>query len=384
MISQNIKFSRLLSFFAVILAGASFPLALLISRIGYQENLLEIVYFQSTVVFFTFVAQLGLRAGGRIHLHLGNLQTINYVTSFIARNCWKLGAVFSFIVVLFDIPFHPSFILLQAFLSYLQGLYVARKNNSMVIFNSFLIASAVFIACSMVVFLNGRLSTQVIEVLSILTLICLSSLKDSRNKIAREFRLFLSLINRYKGLQYSSYIVYISTYIFAQIFVFSGTANQEFIEIYADCALVAGIQLLVIGQMSVFIEGDIIRSRAYRKYIYGYLVWCLVSAGFFLLIYSKLTTVNFPLLIFVTYITILSRLVFSFCSQYVGPWARNYIYKLGVFSVCSNIVVSFLIIFNYGSLGSNLVTLLIFSVSGLVLTVMLLVYEKFRKIDLFI
>ncbi len=384
MISQNITFSRLLSFFAVMLAGASFPLALLISRIGYQENLVEIVYFQSTVVFFTFVAQMGLRAGGRIHLHLGNLQTIDYVTSFIARNCWKLGAVLSFIVVLFNIPFYPSFILLQAFLSYLQGLYVARKNNTMVMFNSFLIVSAVFIACSMVVFLNGRLSTQVIEVLSILTLICLSSLKDSRNEIAREFRLFLSLINRYKGLQYSSYIVYISTYIFAQIFVFSGTANLEFIEIYADCALVAGIQLLVIGQMSVFIEGDIIRSRAYRKYIYGYLVWCLVSAGFFLLVYSKLTTVNFELLIFVTYITILSRLVFSFCSQYVGPWARNNIYKLGVFSVFSNIVVSFLIMFNYGSLGSNLVSVLIFSVSGLVLTVMLLVYEKFRKIDIFI
>ena len=384
MISQNVRYSRLLSFFAVMLAGASFPLVLLISRIGYQENLVEIVYFQSTVMFFTFVAQMGLRAGGRIHLHLGNLQTIDYVTSFIARNCWKLGAVLSFIVVLFDIPFYPSFILLQAFLSYLTGLYVAKKNNTMVIFNSLLIASAVFISGSMVLLMSSKLSIFFIEALSLLALTCLSYLKDSRNQISREFRLFLSLIDRYKGLQYSSYIVYISTYIFAQIFVFSGTANQEFIEIYADCALVAGIQLLVIGQLSVFIEGDIIRSRAYRKYIYGYLVWCLVSAGFFLLVYSKLTTVNFQLLTFVTYITILSRLAFSFCSQYVGLWARNYIYKLGVFSVCTNIVVSGIIIFDYGSLSSNLVPLLIFSVSGLVLTVMLLVHEKFRKIDFFI
>ena len=384
MISRNLNVKRLSSFFFVLLAGASFPLLLATSRIAFQEDLVRIVYFQSTVVFFTFVAQLGLRAGGRIHYHVGKSKTIDYVTSYIFKNVWKLGATFSLIVVLFDFVFYPSFILLQASLSYLQGLYVAKKHNAMIILNSAAIAGSVFIAGSFILSVDSAFHIHLIEVSSVAVLFLASFRRKSLAQPSREKKVFLSLIDRYKGLQYSSYIVYLSTYILAQVFVMAGDVDQEFIEIYTDCVLVAGVQLLIIGQLSVFIEGDIIKSRAYKPYIYVYVGWCLISAFVFFLLYGRITEITFPLLTLSTYIAIISRLAFSFCSQYIDRSSRHYIYKLGLVAVAINSCVVFLIWGNETYLGEGLISFLIFISSGLTLTLVLLMYEKYRKTDFFI
>ena len=173
-----------ISFWFVLLTGLSFSLIILAARIFFPEKLVEIVYFQSVVVFFTFIVQLGLRAGGRIHIHLGKIKTIDHVSSYIARNCWKLGGLSSLLVVSLNLSFYPSFILLQAVLSYFQGLYIARKDRKMVVYNSLLIILSIYIAGGLIIFNeSAKLYILQIEILSLLLLLGLSFSKVKKYRI---------------------------------------------------------------------------------------------------------------------------------------------------------------------------------------------------------
>ena len=168
-------FKNFISFSLVLLTGVSFSLIILMTRLVFPEKLVDIVYFQSVVVFFTFIVQLGLRAGGRIHIHLGKMKTIDYVSSYIARNCWKLGGLSSLLVISLNLSFYPSFIILQAVLSYFQGLYIAKKERMMIVCNSFLIILSIYIASGLIIFSeSATLYTFQIEILSLFLLLGLS------------------------------------------------------------------------------------------------------------------------------------------------------------------------------------------------------------------
>ena len=373
------------SFGMVLLTGISFPLILLFTRLEFPEKLVSIIYFQSIVVFFTFIVQLGLRAGGRIHLHLGRVKTIDYVTSYIVNNGWKLGGIISLIVILLNISFYPSFIILQAILSYLQGLYVAKKNSSMVIYNSILIFLSIFFAGSCIVFIDsGSISTASIEIVSTLILLLLSFTTNRGYEGVKEKRLFFLLIKRYKGLQYSSYIVYLTAFIFAQIFVSIGANNLDVISLYADIVLFCGVQVLVIGRVTVFIEGDIIKNKTYRKYITFYLAWCVMSSYLFSVIYSHFINPNYFYFLFFISLAILSKVAFSFCSQYVNSRARMYIYKLGLCSVSIHLALYLIINTEQSILDVTQLSFILFCFSGFSLSIMLLSLEKFRNKSIFI
>ena len=369
----------------VLLTGVSFSLILLGTRLFFPEKLVDMVYFQSVVVFFTFILQLGLRAGGRIHIHLDRLKTVDYVTSYVTRNCWKLGGLSSLFVVLIDIPFYPSFIILQAVLSYLQGLYVAKKDSIMIFTNSFLIILSIFVAGGLIVFSASVPTTTLqIEIFSIFLLLGLSFNKVRKYRLGREKKLFILLINRYKGLQYSSYIVYLTAFIFAQIFVFIGKNNQDIISLYADVVLVSGLQLMVASKILVFIEGDIIKNKSFRKYIIFYLAWCILSSFLFSFMYSHFINPNFLYTVFFLSVVTLSKLAFSFCAQFVNLSARNYIYKLGLVPVVIYSLLYLLLNFDHSILNVSQLSVILCCFSGLSLSLSLLVLDGQRQKSIFI
>jgi hypothetical protein len=374
-----------ISFGMVLLTGVSFPLILLFTRLEFPEKLVSVIYFQSIIVFFTFIMQLGLRAGGRIHLHLGKVKTIDYVTSYIVRNAWKLGGLLTLLVILLDIPFYPSFIILQAVFSYLQALYLAKKHSLKVIYNSLLIFLSICVAGGCIIFIEADSTiTAIIEILSLLSLICMSFKRNQKYEISKEKKLFLLLINRYKGLQYSSYIIYLTSFILAQIIVVIGENNQDVISTYADIILFCGLQLLVLGRVIVFIEGDIIKNKSYRKYIHYYLVWCVLSSYLFSLTYSYFINPNYSYFIFLISAATLSKLAFSFCSQYANSGARKYIYKLGVFSGSIHLALFVMINIDKSILDVTQLSIILFCFSGLSLSVILLGLEKHKKQNIFI
>lgn len=376
---------KYISFALVLLTGGSFSLILLITRLVFPEKLVEMVYFQSVVVFFTFIVQLGLRAGGRIHIHLGRVKTVDHVTSYICRNCWKLGVLFSLFVAAINISFYPSFIILQAALSYFQGLYVAKKDSSMVVYNSFLIIFSVFVASGLIVFSeSGPTSTLQIEIFSILLLLGLSFGKVKKYRLGREKKLFILLINRYRGLQYSSYIVYLTAFIFAQIFVFIGKNNQDIISLYADVVLVSGLQLMVASKILVFIEGSIIKNKSYRKYITVYLAWCVLSSFLFSLIYSHFINPNYLYVVCFLSVVTLSKLAFSFCAQFVNLSARNYIYKLGLVPVVIYSLLYLLLNFDHSIINVSELSVILCCFSGLSLSLSLLALDAKRQKSIFI
>jgi hypothetical protein len=378
-------FKKYISFLMVLLTGVSFSLILLGTRLFFPEKLVDMVYFQSVVVFFTFILQLGLRAGGRIHIHLDRLKTVDYVTSYVTRNCWKLGGLSSLFVVLIDIPFYPSFIILQAVLSYLQGLYVAKKDSIMIFTNSFLIILSIFVAGGLIVFSASVPTTTLqIEIFSIFLLLGLSFNKVRKYRLGREKKLFILLINRYKGLQYSSYIVYLTAFIFAQIFVFIGKNNQDIISLYADVVLVSGLQLMVASKILVFIEGDIIKNKSFRKYIIFYLAWCILSSFLFSFMYSHFINPNFLYTVFFLSVVTLSKLAFSFCAQFVNLSARNYIYKLGLVPVVIYSLLYLLLNFDHSILNVSQLSVILCCFSGLSLSLSLLVLDGQRQKSIFI
>lgn len=374
-----------ISFWFVLLTGLSFSLIILAARIFFPEKLVEIVYFQSVVVFFTFIVQLGLRAGGRIHIHLGKIKTIDHVSSYIARNCWKLGGLSSLLVVSLNLSFYPSFILLQAVLSYFQGLYIARKDRKMVVYNSLLIILSIYIAGGLIIFNeSAKLYILQIEILSLLLLLGLSFSKVKKYRIEREKKLFIFLINKYRGIQYSSYIIYATAFLFAQIFILLGKNNQDIISLYADVILVSGLQLMVISKLLVFYEGDIIKNKSYRKYINFYLAWCILSSMLLSFIYSYIVNPNYLYIFCLLSIASLSKLAFSFCSQFANSGARKYIYIIGIIPV---IVYSALFIglnFNHAIISMTYLSLLIFCFSGFSMSLILLILEKYRQKSIFI
>lgn len=374
-----------ISFFMVMVTGASFSVMILVSRLFFSEKLVEIIYFQSVVVFFTFIAQLGLRAGGRIHIHLGKIKTMEYITSYIARNSWKFGALLTSITVVFSLSFYPSFIILQAYLSYLQGLYIAKKENKMVLLNSLLLIFSVFVSCAIIVMSKSILySVLQIELFAVLFLIFLSFFNNSEYPAIRQKRLLISLINRYRGLQYSSYLIYFTAYIFAQIFVFLGKDNQDIIELYADVVLIGGLQVMIIGKLLVFVEGNIIKNKHYNKYLFSYLTWCILSSICLSVLYFNLVTSEYLYIFIFLSMIILSKLAFSFCSQFANMTYRKYIYRLGFIQAAMYLAMYLLIQYDISQIGLNELSLFLFCFSGFSLSAILLVLQKYKKTSFFI
>ncbi len=378
-------FKNFISFSLVLLTGVSFSLIILMTRLVFPEKLVDIVYFQSVVVFFTFIVQLGLRAGGRIHIHLGKMKTIDYVSSYIARNCWKLGGLSSLLVISLNLSFYPSFIILQAVLSYFQGLYIAKKERMMIVCNSFLIILSIYIASGLIIFSeSATLYTFQIEILSLFLLLGLSFSKVKKYRLEREKKLFIFLINKYRGIQYSSYIIYSIAFLFAQIFVLLGKNNQDIISLYADVILVSGLQLMVASKLLVFTEGNIIKNKSYRKYIKFYLVWCILSSILFSLIYSYLINPNYMYIFCLLSIASLSKLAFSFCSQFANSGARKYIYKLGIVPIIIYLALFIGLNSDYSIISVTHLSLVICCFSGFSMSLALLSLDKYRQKSIFI
>ena len=369
----------------VLLTGVSFPLVLLYARIEFPQKLVSIIYFQSIVVFFTFLVQLGLRAGGRIHFHLGKNKTVDIATIYLVKNSWKLGLWLTLFSVLLRIDFFPSFIITQALLSYLQGIYVAKKNKTMIILNSATISLSIMVAGFAIIFMESLIISQIlIELLSLLLLIYLSiSIKDIYES-NRGRKLLLLLINRYKGLQYSSYFIYITAFLLSQMFVILGTYDRSVIAVYTDITLICGMQALVIGKLSVFIEGQVIKDRSYRKYINSYLIWCVFSSLVLSALYNQYFLQGSFLFVLLLSLILLGKIAFSFCSQYINKEFRNYIYKLGSVAVLVYGFIYFLIFTNENLVNIDLLLVPLTVFSGVFLTVTLLFLQKLKNKRIFI
>jgi len=369
----------------VLLTGTSFPLVLLYTRIEFPDKLISVVYFQSIVVFFTFLMQLGLRAGGRIHLHLGRQKTVDIATIYLVKNSWKLGVCLTLLSIFLRIDFFPSFIITQALLSYLQGIYVAKKDKNMIIINSATIFISIIIASSSIIFIQSSIVSQsVIELLSLLLLIYMSISITDIYRSNRGRKLFLLLINKYKGLQYSSYFIYLSAFLLSQIFVVLGGYNQSIITIYTDVILVCGLQVLVIGKLSVFIEGKVIKEKSYRRYISIYLIWCMLSSLTLSFLYNQIFSLDSYSFVLLLSLVLLGKIAFSFCSQYINKEFRNYIYKLGGIAVLVYGFIYLLIFTNEDLVNIDIVLFLLTAFSGFILTLILLCLEKIKNKDIFI
>jgi hypothetical protein len=248
-----------------------------------------------------------------------------------------------------------------------------------------LIILSIFVAGGLIVFSASVPTTTLqIEIFSIFLLLGLSFNKVRKYRLGREKKLFILLINRYKGLQYSSYIVYLTAFIFAQIFVFIGKNNQDIISLYADVVLVSGLQLMVASKILVFIEGDIIKNKSFRKYIIFYLAWCILSSFLFSFMYSHFINPNFLYTVFFLSVVTLSKLAFSFCAQFVNLSARNYIYKLGLVPVVIYSLLYLLLNFDHSILNVSQLSVILCCFSGLSLSLSLLVLDGQRQKSIFI
>lgn len=302
-----------------------FPATVFTVRLFYREKLDEVVDFQSFTVFFVFVLQVGLRAGGRMHFHLGYEKTMDRVFNYVNQALLPIFTVLSIATLLFNLKIYIMFCFALALLSFNQGMYIARKESSKAMKASLIVFVHILVSLYLLIFFEGY-GIFFIELFS--ALLCFLQMiyfRDTK-KVSRKGTFLV--IKEYFGIQVGSFIVYLCNFLFSRVILMFGKESEEVLVAYADASLICGALLLLTGKSLYFFEGHIIKKS---NQVFIVLVYTVISIAICLtysLLYGYFLggTILLPLAITVF---LLGRMSFAFCSQFANDKGKRIIFVIG-------------------------------------------------------
>lgn len=321
---DNLKKSII--FATVLLSGIAFTISILTARIYFPEKLTDVIFFQSTTVFVTFIIQIGLRAGLRNHHHLGSQKTVVIVDNTIRKIafwiCLPLVLVSSF-QDFYSISFGMS--VLQAFLTMCQGVRIAQGKPvvaaiySLAVFLS-IIASTFFIILTDSEYYEKILIIDIIS-LSIMGVISLYTQLPSKG-----LYLLNKIVRKYSEIQISSFLIYLLVFITSQLFVVLSYRDNTYALVFADVQIWCGAQILVFTRAIVFFEGRLLRDGKINNLVSMIVIWSLLFSILFAVFAYYVLYEEYVLVYFVLSFALMGRISFPLASQFVNRSGRRIIY----------------------------------------------------------
>ncbi|TRO15860.1 hypothetical protein EQ826_19815 [Ectopseudomonas mendocina] len=282
------KFVRVLWFLSVFSGAFGFSLAILVSRVLYDNaGLHGLLALQVNTSFMAFLIQFGLRAGLRKEYLVGNYRIVDLVESALLRK-WPIFLVPA--SVFFLLAFSGSVLIAiyfaNALLTLLVGLRLVQQKVSAAAGYSLLVFLINFSSGLVFVLLDEfsvELKGFLIEFFSMFvcflaSLMSLPGKRRSRNSLVLMKAVFL----KYLGLQVSSFVIIFSSYVYAQTILYFSADDVGLIVIFSDAVLVSGVVSMVLSRVLLLFEKNIVRSRKVAFYMFAshffIFMFCLIYA----------------------------------------------------------------------------------------------------------
>lgn len=307
-------FYKAQAFLVMTLSSLGFTVGLVFVRLwGEEENLADILNYQSSVTLLSFILQLGYRASLRKFYYEGYERIVSISHDFFYIFI-VVSALCSYVIQYYTgINLYLVSSLVVAYLTFLQTQAVIKQDLRAQVYS----ALGNFFICAvagMGVVLLSIENFYIFEGFSLFILFLFPRSLNVRKVFARR-SLIAEILIRSQSYQIGSMMIMLMVFVLTQS-VIHKYSNSKVIVAFADVQLVSGFLTLIFGQTLVLFEKKlyVIESARYFVFLRMLLFIAGVSAIASLL-FSYLHGVNFYLL-FVFLIVLNSRVLIGYVIQY--------------------------------------------------------------------